>query len=102
MVGIRQLHDAGLDLHTPSRPLLRGNRRRPAVRTLKKPLTVNADRPHGPLAQAQSYPDTNDMTRSEDIGKAATSWHTKAREGLRRPHLRRADGRVGFSRWRDR
>ena len=80
VVGIQQLTDVGIEPHTPSRLILRGDGRRPAVRSLKRPPKVPGDLPHGPAQPPPAYPRPDADEDCEKIAKAARAWHIAARK----------------------
>jgi hypothetical protein len=78
-VAVQQLHDVGVHTHSPSRLIIRGDARRPAIRTLKKPSKLAGKLPHGPQPQPPTYDEAEEADDERAIASKFAEWHRKMR-----------------------
>ena len=81
VVGVQRLEDAGMNPHSPSRLILRGDARRHAVRKLVRPPKVEPLLPSGPSRPPPSYEQVHLLAGSADsLGEAMEAWYSTARQ----------------------
>ena len=82
VVGIQRLDDTATSPHHPSRLRLRGDGRRHAVRTFKKPLKLEPLLPHGPPSKPPDYTVVDStICKHEGLNRAMTGgrcWRGKS------------------------